>query len=181
LQRAPATNPATSNQFTPPESNNDLFPPPGINNGLPVGASPGYQSSTPAPQNTRWARANPNRASGSPTSNTPASAGSTSLAARPTGATTIPTVPIQSPYATTQGTTAGNPSNIQLTSGSQPWQSSPTNATALGATAAGNPPTNQIRIVPSTPSSSAAAGGDPTDIMNLPPKDSSLGGSEATM
>ncbi|HEY5312950.1 MAG TPA: hypothetical protein VIK18_10545 [Pirellulales bacterium] len=67
LQRAPATNPATENQFTPPESNNDLYAPPEINNGIPAGSyGGGYQSSAPPPQNGRWARANPNRTATAP-------------------------------------------------------------------------------------------------------------------
>src|SRR5581483_4917660 len=45
LRPTPATTPATSNQFTPPESQNNLYAPPGGNAAPPVGAYPGYQSS----------------------------------------------------------------------------------------------------------------------------------------
>jgi hypothetical protein len=158
LQRAPATNPATGNQFTPPDSGNDLYTPPGINNGIPVGASPGgYQSSAPPPQNTRWARANPNRNSAAPA--------------------------VASPAATAgQQPSGGNPANVQLTSGSQSWQPAQTDATAAAATVPANPSVNQIRIVPSSiPSAAGPGASDPTDILNLPPKGSSPASGGATM
>lgn len=49
LQRSPPTVPGTNNQFTPPESRNDLYTPPGMNSAPPVGAYPGYQSSKDPP------------------------------------------------------------------------------------------------------------------------------------
>jgi hypothetical protein len=159
LQQAPATNPATNNQFTPPESNNDLYSPPGINNGIPAGSyGGGYQSSTPPPQNTRWARANPNR--------TP----------------TAPATTSQPATSSSMASYGGNPSNVQLTSGSQPWQPAQTDSTAAAATTAASPSVSQIRIVPSSNASSTAPGAsDPTDILNLPPRGSSPATGAATM
>lgn len=181
LQRAPATNPANSNQFTPPESNNDLFPPPGINNGLPVGSYPGYQSAAPPPQNTRWARANPSRSSGTPATAASSPAGSASIASRPTTGT-IPITAIQPSSAMSPPAAGSTSGNVQLTSGSQPWQPSQTDATASDAAAADSPPVSQIRIVPSSTASESSSGSsDPTDIMNLPPKSSSLARNPATM
>lgn len=153
LQRAPATNPATNNQFTPPESDNNLVAPPGINNSIPVGGYPGYQTSAPVPQNNRWARANPNRSSSTPAT---------------------------SPTAAASG-------NIQLTSGTEPWQPAQPDAQAASpvATSPGSAPVSpvsQIRIVPSSsPTTGGNPASDPTDIMNLPPKSTSPAADPATM
>lgn len=143
LQRAPATNPATNNQFTPPESNNDLVTPPGINNQFPVGGSPGgYQTSAPPPQNTRWARA-----------------GRTAAPAPTTaGATQYP--------ATTAAVSPAPGSNVQLASSSQAWQpatgGSPSSASQsqiqlVPTTSASSDPTDIMNLPPK--SSSPAGGG----------------------
>jgi hypothetical protein len=51
LQRTPPMNPATSNQFTPPESDNNLFSPPGVQTSPPVGGYPGGYQSSITPRN----------------------------------------------------------------------------------------------------------------------------------
>jgi hypothetical protein len=45
-------NPATGNQFTPPESNNNLFSPPGVQTSPPVGGYPGGYQSSIKPRNS---------------------------------------------------------------------------------------------------------------------------------
>ena len=146
LQQAPPMNPGTGNQFAPPESNNNLFSPPGVQTSPPVGAYPGGYQSSITPQNS---------------------------ASTPLAAQSVPP-----PDAA-----ANQSPSVQLASGTQPWTA--VNGSSPSAQAAAVVPasyTNAIKIVDSqasqsapsaAPDQTAALDTAATDIMNLPPKNSS--------
>jgi hypothetical protein len=146
LQQTPPMNPGTSNQFTPPESNNNLYSPPGVQTSPPVGGYPGGYQSSIVPQKS-----------------------------------TTPKLVAQSdppPEAD-----SNEQSSVQLVSGSQSWTAA--NAGPSATQPAAVVPasyTSEIKIVdppsaqsaPAAPPNQAVASDTAaTDIMNLPPKNSS--------
>jgi hypothetical protein len=147
LQQAPPMNPATGNQFTPPESNNNLYSPPGVQTSPPVGGYPGGYQSSVTPRNST-----PSRLAAQAQRDPPPEAD------------------------------PNEPAAVQLAAAEQSWTA------ANGGTSATQPAavlpasyTSEIKII--TPPAQSAANAPPdqtaasdtaaTDIMNLPPKNSS--------